>query len=221
MLKRPVLLLAITLTLLVITITSAFANNLQPGNRTELSGNITIRILNGDEPVLERNLPGLTVWIPSQTVITDENGYYHFTNVQQGNIPIRVFFGEKKIYEDKVDLLKGERVSKNIVVDVPLEQVQANMNPASSSGNGITIQYHDLACRDYNGPWGSNDPHDFDNLLGFPGSVCDLSLGTRTECWPEVFGEGKRYCDGTKNCGLLVGHSQIWHKHTYFYGPPY
>jgi hypothetical protein len=75
-----------------------------------------------------------------------------------------------------------------------------------------------VPCLDYNGPFGNcvNYSSGFGRYQNFVASDCDYAWGNYGYCWADMVGgddSGGRYCNGTKNCSPLIGHSSYHHCH--------
>ncbi|WP_078666694.1 MULTISPECIES: hypothetical protein [Carboxydocella] len=171
-----------------------------------VQGKVTINIISEGKILVSKELQGLTVAVGNLETTTNEHGNYVLSKVPFGNANIIVTYGKKELAREKLGNFDGTE-RKDIVINIPYSELKNNMHPES---DGVTGQAY-IPCLDNNG-WFNYGPSTPEHI-GFPGSDCDISLGNYAECWPEVFGEGTRYCDGTKNCSRLIGHSMYWHSH--------
>lgn len=81
---------------------------------------------------------------------------------------------------------------------------QANMAPPPSSY---------LPCRDYNGRWGncSSSASGYQRYLNFIGSDCYYAIAWWGICFMDF--TSWDYCNGSRNCSWMVGHSSSHHCH--------
>lgn len=160
----------------------------------------------------EGGLKGVTVSVADHKSTTDKKGNYRLTDLSEGEHTLTVSFRDEVLSTESV-IVQRDRVRKKNIYAVHFDLDKAFKMGQSE---GVTTQSH-LPCLDCNGPWGDckKPGHVIGNQWGSGGlnfvlSDCDQAY-FRAGCWRDH--TRYRYCNGSRNCSPMIGHSSYHHCH--------
>jgi len=168
---------------------------------------------------LEKGLPGVTVSLGEYQTITDQHGNYSLTGLPAGQYVMTISIRDEVLVSRSIVIRKGVVRSKDIEafhVDPTQTQGQQNMGAELNQGDrsGSLMQSY-IPCNDCNGPYGNcgSPGHVIGDSGGgnFWGSDCFWSLVWLPHC--VLYHTSYAYCNGSRNCSPLIGHSTTHHCH--------
>lgn len=152
---------------------------------------------------IEVNIKGWKVSVNGRSVITRSSGYYDLQDLSPGETNVVISFKGVTIFEQKVALISGERKTHDIVFRKDLLQIYKSMRKSVAKSGDINALATSLPCLDHNYM-----------CFYFAGSDCYKNLVRGNPyCWAEAVMNhpSARWCNGTHNCSLFIGHQQTKH----------
>jgi len=152
---------------------------------------------------IEVSIKGWKVSTNGKSVIIQSNGYYNLQDLAPGETNVLISFKGIKIFEQKVVLIPGEKKTHDVVFRMDLFQIYKSMRESATKDGGIGALATSFPCLKNNYLCSS-----------FIMSDCYKNLVRGNPyCWAEAVMNhpSTRWCNGTHNCSVFIGHKQSWH----------